>query len=120
MTDALKYQKKNWIKLKVQLFEYGLNERNWGYVIVYFKKTKMLYLQCHPAKVDEFKKIKLGTALNIWLTIESKVHNQKYYTNGTLMHHEEWKSIEQKLKAEHDYKNGINKISDNELFGKQD
>jgi len=59
MEELLKYKKLNWLKLKANLYDYGVNDKGWGYVTFFFQKKKMLHLSCHAGKVDELKKERL-------------------------------------------------------------
>jgi hypothetical protein len=87
---ALKYQKRNWQKMKCRLYEVGFDENGFGYAIFY-KAKNLIRLQCSREKVVQLQQHPLNTVFEIWFTVVSKVaKNSRWYTSANLMHVEKY------------------------------
>jgi hypothetical protein len=112
---ALKFMKRNWLKLKVSSYGFGKASNNGDYKEVVFYKGKNLFcLNCKIKLANEIESHKLSTKFTIWFSVSSKLYNgnNKYYTSLYLHHAELFVPIQKRLEQEHNYKNGLN----NKLF----
>jgi hypothetical protein len=107
--EILKYKKRNWLKLKANLYEIG--KRNGYYQdVIFYKGKDFIKFGCHVDIAKELEKHKLSTKFNLWFTTTSKMYNEKWYTNNTLLHVELYVPREKQIIQEHEIKTGINKM----------
>lgn len=109
--SKLKYQKRNWLKLRVRLLEFGASFGNYREVRFY-KKKDIIPVKCHISKSNEMEKYPLSTVFTIWFVISSREYNGKYYPNLTLMHFERYVHPQKQMEDEMKYKGSINKLFD--------
>lgn len=103
-SDTFKYQKRNWLKIKCNLYEFadvyaGGNFQN----IVFFKGKDFIHFGTPISKSKELQKFKLGTSIVVWFKCTSRAYNGKWYSNNSLMHFEKYVPKLKQMQDEHDY-----------------
>lgn len=104
----MKYKKKNWLKLKVKLYEFGSSFGNYQKVI-FFKGKDFVMFDANKTLVEELKKHKLATEFYVWFKTKSVVSKSgHWFTSNTMFHYELYVPMAKKMEDEHNYKNGLN------------
>ncbi len=109
----LKFKKRNWLKLRANVYGFGKTSPCGSFKdVTFYKGKKLLSLSCPIGVAKMIQGYNLNTTFTIWFTVSSKFYEKtgKYYTNAYLHHAELFVPAQKQYEQDQNYKSGLNKI----------